>query len=201
MYTPLIGDSGIFTLDDPFSVLVTPQVIYTVRSIRTMNDIIAAGALPYEKYYQPLGISQDKYLLDAGNNVCIIGLQAGTGEWIYVPQSYIKEPPKTTGVKYSSIVLGIGLGAIPDSLNLEFLETSIGEIVYSTLGINPKIKAVLVSQPAFIAHEKHERLEQARQAKITRKETDYAKVKRLEEENKLLRDKIAILEDFIKKTI
>ena len=201
MYTPKIGDSGIFTIKEPFNVLVTPQVIYTIRSIRTINDILASGALAYEKYYQPMGINKEQYLIDAGNNICIIGLQAGTGEWVYVPESYIKEPPQTTGVKYSSIVIGVGLGAIPDCMNIEHLQTAIKELVYSSLGVNPKIKAVLVSQPAFIDHEKHERLEQARQAKITRSTTDFFRVKELEKENAELRSKLTILEDYIKKTL
>ena len=201
MYTPKIGDSGIFILDTPFNISITPQVIYTIRSIRTMNDILASGALVYERYYQPMGINKDTYLIHAANNDCIIGLQAGTGEWVYVPQAYIKEPPRTTGVKYSSIVIGVGLGAIPDSLNIEHLQTAIGDLVYESLGVTPKIRAVLVSQPAFIAHEKHERLEQARQAKIKRSDTDFSKVKKLEKENDELRAKLTALEDYIRKTI
>ena len=166
-----------------------------------MNDILASGALVYERYYQPMGINKDTYLIHAANNDCIIGLQAGTGEWVYVPQAYIKEPPRTTGVKYSSIVIGVGLGAIPDSLNIEHLQTAIGDLVYESLGVTPKIRAVLVSQPAFIAHEKHERLEQARQAKIKRSDTDFSKVKKLEKENDELRAKLTALEDYIRKTI
>lgn len=201
MYTPRIGDSGVFTLKEPFQILVTPQVIYTCRSIRTINDILATGVQVYEKYYQALGVSEATYLDDAANNVCIIGLQAGTGEWIYVPETYITAAPNTSGVKYSSIVLGVGLGAIPDELNLEGLISTISEIVYESIGVQPKIKAVLVSQPAFIDHDKHDRLEQARKAKITNNETLFAKSNRLATENDELQSKIKQLEEYIKKTL
>lgn len=201
MYVPLIGDSGIYTLKEPYNVLVTPQVIYTCRSIRSMNDIAASGVSVFEKYYQSLGISENIYLQDAANNVSIIGLQAGTGEWIYVPQTYILKPPITSGVKYSSIVLGIGLGAIPDEMNLEDLTATIKEIVLSSIGIDSKIKAVLVSQPAFISHDKHERLETARQAKIQMDDSLYSKVKQLQNENALLATKIKELETYIRKSL
>lgn len=199
MYTPRIGDSGIYTLKEPFNILVTPQVTYTCRSIRTINDILATGVLVFDKYYKPFGITEAVYLEDLTNNICVIGLQAGTGEWIYVPESYIVSAPQAAGVKYSSIVLGVGLGAIPDELSLEALTASIKDVVYASIGVEPKIKAVLVSQPAFISHEKHERLELARKAKITMQETDFAKSKRLQEEVTSLQTKIKELEKYIKK--
>lgn len=201
MYTPRIGDSGVYVLKEPFNVLVTPQVSYTCRSIRTINDILASGVFVYEKYYKSLGIPESDYLIEAANNVCIIGLQAGTGEWIYVPETYILQPPKTHGVKYSSIVLGVGLGAIPDYLNLEALTAVIKEVVFDNIGVEPNIKAVLVSQPAFIDHEKHERLEAARLAKITSNETYFAKSKRLTFKVEELQKKINELEAWIKKMI
>lgn len=199
MYTPRIGDSGIYKLKEPFNILVTPQVTYTCRSIRTINDILATGVLVFDKYYKPFGITEVVYLEDLTNNICVIGLQAGTGEWIYVPESYIVSAPQAAGVKYSSIVLGVGLGAIPDELSLEALTASIKDVVYASIGVEPKIKAVLVSQPAFISHEKHERLELARKAKITMQETDFAKSKRLQEEVTSLQTKIKELEKYIKK--
>lgn len=201
MYTPNIGDSGIFKLQEPFAALVTPQVVYTCRSIRTINDLIASGVSAYERYYASLGVSQSVFLEDAANNVCIIGLQAGSGEWIYVPNTFIIEPPSTTGVKYSSIILGVGLGAIPDQLNIEPLITKIKELVEANLGIEPTVKAALVSQPAFIDHDKHERLESVRKSKIESNETDYTKVVKLKAQVDTLNERISELESYIRNVI
>lgn len=201
MYTPKINDAGVWTLLEPYSLLITPSVIYTVRSIRTINDIISSGSDPYETYYKPLGIDDKVYLDDAKKNICIIGLQAGSGEWVYVPETFIKTPPLVDGVKYSSIVLGVGLGAIADALNLEALTGSLEEIVESTLGTKPKIKAVLVSQPVFISHEAHERLELARKAKVSQSQTNYSQLVALKKENELLRLKIKELEKYIKNSL
>lgn len=201
MYTPKIGDAGIFTLKEPYSFLVTPSVIYTVRSIRTLSDVISSGSDPYETYYKPLGVTHEAFLKDAESNKCIVGLQAGDGEWIYTPESFIEKPPNVAGVKYSSIVLGVGLGAIPDSLNLSALETEIKELVAAHLGVDSKIKAVLVSQPAFISHEQHERLERARTAKISKLETNYTKVVKLTEELKLKDLAIKQLSKYIKDSL
>ena len=69
MYTPRIGDSGIYKLKEPFNILVTPQATYTCRSIRTINDILATGVLVFDKYYKPFGITEAVYLEDLTNNI------------------------------------------------------------------------------------------------------------------------------------
>ena len=98
-------------------------------------------------------------------------------------------------------MLGVGLGAIADELNIEGLVEKIKGIVTDTLGIEPNIKAVLVSQPAYIDQDKHTRLEEARKAKIKVTETDYAKAKRLEVENEQKTLKIKELEKWISRRI
>lgn len=198
MYTARIGDAGVYTLADPYSTLVTPKVIYTVRSIRTIGDILASGELAYDKYYKVMKVSEAVYAKDAAANISIIGLQAGTGEWIYVPETFIKQAPLTNGVLYSSIVLGVGLGAVPDELNLEALTKAMQDIVQAHLGITPKVRATLVSQPAFIPRTQHESLEKARKAKIKATESDYSKVQQLQTQLDTANKKIAELEKYIK---
>ncbi len=196
-YTPSINQSGIFKLKPPFDSLVTPQVVYTCRSLRTINDVLASGEQPYEKFYKPLSISETDFNKDAKTNACIVGLQAGTGEWIYVPDSFILSAPSMNGVKYSPIVLGVSLGAIPDNFNLEGLISAFKDITMSTIGVEPQIKGMLVAQPAMIDRDKHERLEIARKEKIKQNKTDFVRVKELTDETAVLRLKIVELEKWI----
>lgn len=119
MFTPLVDSAGTFKLKAPFDKLVTPNSVYTCRSIRSINDYLALGDNVFEKFYEPFNIDLEIYQDDLKNNVKIASLQAGIGEWIYVPCSFISEAPSINGVKYVSLLLGVALGAIPDSMNLE----------------------------------------------------------------------------------
>ena len=197
-YTPAIGLSGIYKLKTPYDQLVTPKVVYTCRSLRTLNDIFAAGEDPYTTYYKPVGLTEAVYQADAKTNVVIVGLQAGTGEWIYVPESYIVRAPSNNGVKYSSIVLGVSLGAIPDDTNLDGLISLVNQLVLANIGVTPDIKGVVVSQPAFISSEQHTRLVAARKEKISQAEPDPLKIARLTRELETAQTKIAELEKWIR---
>lgn len=196
-FTPDIGQSGVYKLVYPFDTLVTPKVVYTCRSLRTINDILAAGEEIFETYYKSIGLTQTDYERDAKNNVCIVGLQSGTGEWIYVPSSYIQTAPNMNGVKYSSLVLGVSLGPLPDKFNLEGLIAIFKDATTATIGVTPEIKGIVVSQPAILNREEHERLEAARTEKITTNRTDYSRVREQAAIITRLNEQIRALEQYI----
>lgn len=196
-FIPFIGQTGTFELKAPYDTFITPRVLYTVRSIRTLNDILAAGENPYELFYKSVGIDKTIYDNDLNSNVVILGLQAGAGEWIYVPISYVTVAPNYSGVIYSSLVLGVSLGPIPDEYNLEGLKAEMVNLVKSALGVEPVVKAVMVAQPTMLTHEQHEQLENARAAKKTIFESTSAKLARIENELALERLKTKGLEKYI----
>lgn len=197
-FLPFIGLTGTFELKAPYDKLVTPNVLYTVRSIRTLNDILAAGDNPYEMYYKSMTLDKAVYENDLSNNVVILGLQAGAGEWIYVPLTYTAKAPNLSGVVYSTIVLGVSLGPIPDHYSLEALKTEMAQVVSNTLGVTPTVKGVMVAQPVMLSYEQHTQLEEAKKAKKTLFETTSAKITRLERELRTERLKTAGLEAWIK---
>lgn len=194
-----VGDRGIFKLKEPFAVLVTPQVVYEVRSIRTLNDCVAAGENPFERYYRPFNISEMDYHLAVSANVCIIGLNAGIGEWIYVPETYVESAPDMSGVKYTNIALGVRLGAVPDELSIEALIVAIKEQVMGYVGVDADVRAIAIGQSSIIDANKHTRLETARKSKITLTETDYVKSVKYQKENTALRERIKVLENYIER--
>lgn len=192
-----IGDRGVFKLKEPFAILVTPQVVYEVRALRTLNDYVAGGESPYDRFYKPFNISEKDYHLAVSKNECIVALNSGTGEWIYVPESYIEGMPSMSGIKYTNIILAVRLGAIPDTTSLEALVASIREQVMGYIGIDAEVRVSAVSQSSFIDADKHTRLENARQNKISISETDFSRAKKLEAENATLKQRVRMLEDFI----
>ena len=196
-FTPDIGQSGIYKLVFPFDTLVTPKIVYTCRSLRTINDILAAGEEIFDTYYKSIGLTKTDYERDAKANVCIVGLQSGTGEWIYVPTSYIELAPNMNGVKYTSLVLGVSLGPLPDKFNLEGLIAIFKDATTATIGVTPEVKGIVVSQPAILSREEHDRLTLARTEKITQNRTDYSRVREQTQLITQLNAKIEALEKYI----
>lgn len=196
-FTPDIGQSGIYKLVFPFDTLVTPKIVYTCRSLRTINDILAAGEEIFDTYYKSIGLTKTDYERDAKANVCIVGLQSGTGEWIYVPTSYIELAPNMNGVKYTSLVLGVSLGPLPDKFNLEGLIAIFKDATTATIGVTPEVKGIVVSQPAILSREEHDRLTLARNEKITQNRTDYSRVREQTQLITQLNAKIEALEKYI----
>ncbi len=200
-FVPQIGAVGVYTLAAPYDSQLTPQVAYTCRSLRELSDIAAAGETIWERYYQPLGVSEAVYQQDLADNVCIVGLHAGTGEWVYVPSSFIVKAPDINGVLYSPVVLGVSLGAIPDSYQLDGLISRLSNVVESTLGVKPTIKGMLISQPALIPYEESERLESIRQAVISDSESDYSKLQQAQSALQLTQSKLQQLETWVKNNL
>lgn len=200
-YKPNIGDSGFFKLKAPFDVLIANETLYTCQSIRTINDFIAAGESVYEKFYSPLRVSVDQYQQDLVDNVYITGLQAGTGEWVFVPSSFIEAAPSSNGVKYIPVVIGISLGAIQDAFNMESIVAQFKDIVINTLGVTPEVKGVVVGSAKWFSNEEHELIEAARKEKIATSTSPIIMAQYLAAENERLRSVLTEYEKIFKMTI
>ena len=200
-YKPQQGDVGFFNLKPPYNVLLTPKTLYTCQSVRSINDFIASGESVYDKYYGPLNVSNDQYQQDVADNVCIIGLQAGTGEWVYVPNSFIESAPTNNGVKYISVVVGLSLGALPDTYNLESIISQCKDLISGTLGIDSEVKGVVVGSPKWFTNEEHELLEKARKEKISTATSSIILLNMCKQENDKLKTMNNEFEKIFKMTI
>lgn len=200
-YKPIIGDSGFYKLKDPYKVLLTPATLYTCQSVRTINDFIAGGESVYDKFYAPLKVSTEQYQQDVADNVYIVGLQAGTGEWVFVPNSFIDGAPLSNGVKYIPVVIGVSLGAIPDAYNLESIIKQFKDIVISTLGVEAEAKGVVVGSPKWFTNEESELLEAARKQKISASTSSVIVANMLQLENDRLRRVLAEYEKIFKMSV
>lgn len=200
-YKPNIGETGFYTLKAPFDVLLTPKTLYTCQSIDTINKFIASGESVYDKFYGPLKVSNDQYQQDVADNVTIIGLQAGTGEWVFVPSSFIVTAPVSNGVKYIPVVIGLSLGAIPDAHNLESVIQQCKDVITSSLGIDPEVKGVVVGSPKWFTQEEHDLIMQVRQEKVSTATPSNILVNVLKKENEQLKGVIAEYEKVFKMVV
>jgi hypothetical protein len=192
-----IGMTGVFRLQPPFDSLMPAQAIYTVAAVRQLSDISAEGIDPFTTYYLPRNLSQTTYDVDFNNNVSIISLKSSVGQWLYVPETYILEYPSVNGVIYTALILGVSLGALPDTASLEPLKTAIKNIVKDMAGVDSVIKEVTVSTPALVSHSDHIAIEKARQASISIRLTDRARLSQATSDLAEARLKIKELENWI----
>lgn len=197
-YLPDIGASGIFRLKAPYDVLVKPNVMYVCRAIRNINDCIAEGLDPFSYYYESVGLTETQYITDLKNNVSIVSLQTKDGEWLYIPSNYIIKFPDMNGIVYRAIMLGISLGAVPDTMKLDALKTSMTNLVQDTIGITSVVKEVVISVPTIISKENHDMIETARLSKITLNMSDSLKLSKANQDLAVARLKIIELENYIK---
>lgn len=194
---PTIGTSGVFQLKAPFDTDLTAGVAYFCLSIRTLSDILGEGKDPLAAYYTPKGLSEEKYLADLSDGVSIVGLQSGSGDWVYVPSSYVASYPNGSGVPYTAMMIAVSLGAVPDELNLSALQQAIIETCQDVSGLIAVTRAVAVSKTQLIDDAKHETLETIRINRSTTDASSAVHIANLENQLQLATAKITNLENFI----
>lgn len=196
--TPPIGASGIYRLKAPFSSLLRPNVSYRCVSIRRFNDIAEQGVDPYEEYYKPYGLTEQKYIADAQAKEAIVSLVTDADHWVYVPTSYIESYPNQGGFPYQGLVLGVPLGPVPTYMDLTAVRLAIIDIVRDMLGIAVNPSYVAVTELEYLNQSDHDRLEAARAKAMAEPGTDrqrYLQMKALNDELVLQN---ARLEEFIR---
>lgn len=174
--TMYIGAKGIFTLEAPYNALMPTQIVYSVEGIRRISDIVASGLDPFVEYYEPNGITQEAYELDLQADINIVSLMSTGGDWLYVPSTAIMSYPDINGVSYTAMMLGISLGALPDTTSLAPLKTAISNMVRDYLGITPIVKEIVVSDSSLISYADHTTIETARAGVKTVDKSDAAKL-------------------------
>ena len=197
-YLPDINSVGNFTLKAPYDVLIKNNVSYTCKAIRSLSDCVAEGLDPFGYYYESVGLSQIEYDIDLKNDVSIVSLQTKNGEWLYIPSNYIIRFPNMNGVVYRAIMLGISLGALPDTMKLDALKTSITNLVYDTIGVTSVVKEIVISIPAIVSKENHDVIETARLSKKSIIMSDTLKLNKATQDLAAARLKITELENYIK---
>ena len=194
-YIPTIGSTGAFLLAIPFT---TPEgERYTCMAIRKLGDYLAQNETPYELIYEPKGLTVSDYEADMAVNMEIISLQSEKGFWIHVPAKYITSYPITNGIPYRKVGFMVGLPPVPTDKDLTFLETQIANLVKDTLGVVPKIQLVEQSKVVLIPSVNADATETARQLLASGRNTDYSRVRVLEQQLQDAFQKIQALEAWI----
>lgn len=198
MFIPQIGVRGLYTLLPPFSDKLISGAQYVCVGVRTIGELIGKGELPFDSYYKPYGISSEVYTTDVANNVTIVTLDADGRHTVYVPSSYISGYPEIGGVSYVSLMLGAQLGPVKEGTDLSLLTDKVKQVILQYQGITTDVKIIAASVPKLLSHTSSNAIESARAAQKNIVATDYTDKIQLQNQNALLLEKIALLENYIK---
>lgn len=198
--TPPLNAKGIYQLKTPW--VISDEVIYTCKAIRSFRDIYELGEDVYTVYYEPKGISTTDFNNDVLANANIITLMADSynqtevgvgGSIIYVPDTYILGYPDQSNIPYSHVVLSLSFSAIPDGLDLSAVKTQMANVASDVIGLVPVVNEHRAATTGLVTPQEHADNETARLGAITLVDTDYARMKQLEEVNLLQQEQIASL--------
>lgn len=195
---PPIGTSGIYNLAAPFDTALQANMSYQCDAVRRVDDFVEIGVDPYQEYYVPKGITQEKYDQDVANLVGIVSLVSTAGHWVYVPSTYILAYPDLNGVPYHVVVLGLELGAIPSYKDLTGIKQALANLTRDTIGVLPTVKEVVISPEEKVSQTDHDVLENARAILITNSQTDRARYLTLQQQYAALQLQYQQLETWVK---
>ncbi len=171
--TPPIDTVGRYTLISPF--VADQTKIFTCRAIRSFEDIYEQDEDVFKDYYEVKQLDITVFNEDKDAHANIITLMDADGVVIYVPDTYIESYPLMGNITYSHVVLSVSLGALPDYVDLTFVNGQILNVITDL--INPPTKVINVNKSpsvGLVSPADHEVAEANRTASIQTRETDYA---------------------------
>lgn len=169
---------GFYEVAAPFT--LKPGMIYTNEAIRSFPDFLKMGIDPYTTFYTPVGLengsSVDGIIFQYRDEVAvqanIITLLGSDGVPVYVPDTYILSYPNMPNQPYSTIILSMSIGPVPDTMNLNSLKASIANLVHQAVGVTTVVNENRAPTPDQPSNDEANSLESARTAAITLIETD-----------------------------
>lgn len=194
---PSVGMRGYFELAAPYDRYQTTKTVYTCRAVRNINEYDRENKTLFSSVYQSVGLDILEFNQDKKDNVHIVSLQGETGQWIIVPSKFITKFPELNGILYHNLMLGVNLGAMPVEYDLEPVVEAIRNTVNDMLGVQPTLKPVQVSKTIIVPHDEHLTISVARAEKAIQKMSDAARVATMQTQLNKMRERIAVLEQYI----
>ena len=194
---PPIGTKGRFNFLEPFNKVMFNNQEYTVKAIRSLQEMNDSEEKPYDNIYAENELTEDKFKSDLDNNVPIIVLKNNGGNYFYVPATYLKSMPKNDGVKYQQVMMAINLGYLPLDFDYSAAEDIIKNSVKSSLGITSTIETLKTSVVQLVSEEEHNKFKKLLEGNKTEKHGYMFRYNMLLEQNKKLKQRIKLLNDCI----
>ena len=200
-YYPRVGMGGSFTVKPPFDAVVYPQVFYRVIAIESIRGLISRSFAVKEEIYDANGIPEEYYLGDLESDVAVLTLQNSAEDNVLIPMSFVLTIPQADGVIYSSIMLGVSLGAMPVSQDLSRVKEKIADLVLSELGVDSVIEETEYAAQALITSVQHAGIQVIREKKRASSKSNFTRISDLENTIERLKAQQRALEAYILKRL
>lgn len=193
MITPPLNTKGRFVLKAPWA--ASTDKAYSVISLRGFRELIADSNDILNNYYVPKGLTSTEYDADVKAGATLVILYAEDGEMLFVPDTYIQSFPSQSVPSYGNYVVSSQIGAFRIDYDFSFVKQKIAEVLSDTLGIEPTVNVDAIGESQIMTVENAENLEINRQAKITSRQTTYAKYLEGQKQITELQETVKVLQD------
>lgn len=164
LITPPINTSGIYTLYMPFT--VPTDTVYRCDAIRTFKELAKRNIDVFATYYAPFNLAENIYNEDAQLGASIVTLVSVTGEFYYVPNTFIQSYPGSAGVRYDRKILVVELGLMPSTIDLDYFTPIVQDLVKKNVGVENTPSVVIAPFNGTVSHDQHVTLEASRRIAI-----------------------------------
>lgn len=194
---PSVGTKGIYVLKPPFDALMKPNTLYTLDADRTFSEIETFGQNIFTVYYNPFRLTEQDVARDRAAGERIITLMNPDNPPIYVPTSYVDRYPDLNYRPYNQYVAVLSFGPMADDTLFEPVIQGLKNTTSEFLGVEPEVHIAFMPLSDAITPEQHANLEATRQAAISNRETDYARLYAAKATIAQQEQRIAILEKIV----
>lgn len=195
---PAVGTKGRYTLKPPFDAAMKPNTLYTLSAVRKFDEIETFAQSIYEQFYHPFQLTESDVNTDRANGAMIITLMTAEAQALYVPTTYVQSYPDLNYKPYRQFVAVLSFGAMADDTLFEPVIQGLKNATSEFLGVEPEVHIASMPLTDVITPEQHENLEATRQAAISNRTTDYARLYEAQATIALQEQRIAILEKIVK---
>lgn len=164
-----VGLRGSFTLLPPFN--VDSNVEYTISGVYSFTEVRLRGMEPFQLVYAAKGLTQDDRARDEAAGCVVVRLSSLAGDEVYVTNHYIHSIPIQDGVGYQHVVLGVSLGALPETIDVSHMQEAVVTVLSDYLGYEPEAFIGVQPTTGVISSTQHRQLETARAASIANRKS------------------------------
>ena len=196
-FLPSLGMSGYYSLSSPYNALLSSTTQYTCVGVMSITGAQAQGVDVLNNIYLANGDTLANYNIAAANDTMLVSVSSGTGDIYTFPITALSGVPTGEGIVYRNTVLGIGLSAIPDTMDLSALQNEISNLVYNTLGVKSTVFLTTVGAATVLSVQQDQLVTAARQAAISVPANTLYENSVLTQQNTLLQSKLQQLQQYI----
>lgn len=194
---PAVGTTGQYKLNSPFAAAMIPNTLYTLDAVREYRDIEALGQNIFELFYKPFNLTESDLQSDRSAGAKLLTLTNAKSKNIYVPTTYVASYPNLSYTPYNQYIGCLSFGPLPDDTIFDPLIQALKNATSDFLGVEPEVNIAFMPLTDVITPTEHENREAVRQAAISNRTSDYARLAEANAKIALQEQRIAILEKIV----